>query len=308
MFIKSLIRKNKKRITRRFHVNFNHGYKKTVFLAGTGRSGTTWISDIINFNNKYRYIFEPFHPLKVHVCRTFRYRQYLRDKNNDKEFIDPVRNILSGRIRNKWTDNYNEKFFVQKHLIKDIRANLFLKWLHENFPGISIILILRHPCAVANSKIKLNWDTHLEEFLEQEDLIEDFLHPFIRDIERAKEVFDKHIFQWCIENYVPLKQFQENEIHLAFYENFCINPEDEIKRLFSFLGIPYNQKVFKRLKTPSMQTRTESAIATGKNLIDNWRKDITDYQVQRAIEILNIFGLDRIYTKNPTPRISSIPS
>ena len=29
-------------------------YKKTIFIAGSGRSGTTWLMELINKNNEYR--------------------------------------------------------------------------------------------------------------------------------------------------------------------------------------------------------------------------------------------------------------
>ena len=29
-------------------------YKKTIFIAGSGRSGTTWLMELINRNNEYR--------------------------------------------------------------------------------------------------------------------------------------------------------------------------------------------------------------------------------------------------------------
>jgi hypothetical protein len=44
--------------------------------------------------------------------------------------------------------------------------------------------------------------------------------------------------RWCIENYVPLKQFKRGEIHLAFCESFCEKPESE---LAIFAHLPYNR-------------------------------------------------------------------
>ena len=37
-------------------------HRSSVFLAGSGRSGTTWLSEIINHRRGYRYVFEPFNP------------------------------------------------------------------------------------------------------------------------------------------------------------------------------------------------------------------------------------------------------
>jgi hypothetical protein len=135
----------------------NHDHENAVFLAGVGRSGTTWIANIINYNREYRFIHEPFNPNRVRLVRAFQYKQYLRPENREPRYLEPAKAVLSGRMRNRWTDTANKKIFARKRLIKDIRANLLLKWIHSNFPGIPIILLFRHPCAVANSWMKLGW-------------------------------------------------------------------------------------------------------------------------------------------------------
>lgn len=293
-----------------FYIDYNPDYRQSIFLAGSERSGTTWISDIINHKREYRYIFEPFWPAKVDICEKFRFQQYLRPENQDRYFIEAVEAILSGRIRNRWTDRYHRRFIASKRLIKDVRANLLLKWMHGNFPEMPIILILRHPCAVARSQLKkaTYWIPDLkEEFLSQEELVQDFLNPFAEEIGKAQTAFEIHIFRWCIQYYVPLKQFKRGEIHLAFYENFCEEPESEIDRLFSFLGKSYDEgAVFKKLREPSPVSREVSAIISGGSLLDSWREQITDEQIQRAVEILRLFELERIYSQDSLPDVEAV--
>lgn len=287
-----------------FYIDYPPDYRNTIFLAGTEKSGTTWVSDIINYNNRYRYIFEPFWADKVDICRNFKPRLYIRPDNNDNYFITTAEFILSGRIRNRWTDRYHKKFLAKKRLIKDIRANLFLKWIHHHFPEIPIILLLRHPCAVARSHLRR---THLQqdltEFLNQEELMNDFLNPFKEEIKKAQTKFEKIIFRWCIENYVPLRQFQPGDIHVAFYENFCEIPRTEIDGVMSYLGVKYDNQIFERLREPSPVSRKDSAIILGASLIDFWRKDITHNQLEKAIKILALFGMDKIYSTDSMPNI-----
>jgi hypothetical protein len=285
-------------------IELNSDYKQAIFLAGTGRSGTTWVSSIINYNNEYRDVFEPFHPYKVSLVEHFKYRQYLRPNSKQQEFIQPAKAILSGQLKNKWTDQFNQRVFCQKRMIKDIRANFLLKWLHHNFPEVPIILLFRHPCAVVNSKLHLGWGNHLDELLAQPELVEDFLQPFKQEITAAQTDFEKQIFLWCLENYVPLKQFTSAEIHLAFYENFCKEPKVEIERLFTFLGKKFDDNVFATLNKPSATSRQESAIITTGNIVDSWKTHVTEEQLKRAIEILSLFGLDTIYSQEPLPNVS----
>ena len=105
--------------------------ENTVLLCGSGRSGTTWLANIINNDNLFRYMFEPFHPEQVSIVKHFNSRQYLRASNKKEEFLLPATRILSGRVRNLWIDRYNKKIFPKRRLIKDIRINFLLKCFHK---------------------------------------------------------------------------------------------------------------------------------------------------------------------------------
>jgi len=276
-------------------------YRKTVFLAGTGRSGTTWVEEIINGRNDFRIMFEPFHSKKVDILRDWNYIQYLRDDDRRDQFLIPASRILNGYIKNDWIDKENHKIFSRKRLIKDIRTQLILHWIKHNFPEIPIVMLLRHPCAVANSKLKLGWDTHLDEFLKQDELMQDFLNPFKKHLENAETLFDKHIFLWCVENYIPLKQFKEGEILVIFYEDLCKHPQNEIEKIMPFIGEPYSPEMLDQVTKPSAQSRKHSAIINKTDLVNSWRKSISDEQVKRSVEILSIFGLQKIYNDSDMP-------
>ncbi len=302
---KRAVRKLTKPISREIHrlviFDNNPDHRAAILLAGSGRSGTTWVSrNIINYNNEYRYMFEPFHPARVAEVSHFRNRQYIRPDNKDEKYLNAARAIFTGQVRNKWTDRHNTKFVSDKRLIKDIRVNLALKWIQNNFPGMPIILLFRHPCAVASSEIQQKWLTWTDELAAQPELMEDYLYPFSKQIHEAKDVFDKHVFLWCMENYVALKQFRKGEIHLAFYENFCVNPHDEIKKMFDFLGKKNGSAEEVNLdKSASKGFHTRHP--DKESLINGWRKHVTEDQTNRAMEILSLFGLDKIYTKDLMP-------
>ena len=223
------------RYRRRFFVDAGD-YRNTVFLAGTGRSGTTWLENIVNHDNGFRVMYEPFHSVRVPLLKGWRYRQYLSADNRDRRFLEPAARILGGSVRNGWIDQLNGRFIARKRLIKDIRANLILKWIKRHFPEIPIVLLLRHPCAVAQSKVKLGWETHLDEFLLQPDLVNDFLAPVHDAVKGARDVFDRHVVMWCVENWVPLRQFAPGEILVVFYEDLCTRTWQATESVLSFVG------------------------------------------------------------------------
>jgi len=295
-----------KQIYRIIHFDL-HDFRNTVFLAGSARSGTTWLQEFINFDNQYRVLFEPFRPDKVEIISHWKYYQYLRAGENSHMYLDPMKDILSGRIKNVWVDTYNKRLFSTKRIIKVVFANLLLFWMKNHFPEVPIILIMRHPCAVANSKINImekhfRYDSNpLNQFLSQDDLMEDFLRPYEKQLKSEMTVFETFIFMWCIENLIPLTQFNEGEIYITYYENICLDAQKEIKKIFSFIGKPYSNEVLQRVNIPSNVSRKNSAISSGSDLINSWRKKITKDQIQRALEILNLFGLDSAYNDSDLP-------
>ena len=306
-------RKLVKILNTRFFIDYGTSYKNTIFLAGTSRSRTTWMSNVINYKNKYRYMFEPFYGKKVDMCKHFEDKQYLHPANQNDVYLNPTRHILCGKVKADWVDRFNEKAFSNKRLIKSIRANLWLRWLYLNFPDLPIIFLLRHPLAVAASKVKFGWKRSLKSYLGQDDLKRDFLHPFYSEIKDSEEryqitgdSFENHIFSWCIKNYVPLKQFSTNEICIIFYENTCVQPELEVQKIFSYLNKQYDGQVLESIKQPSQLSRKDSSIVTGGNLISSWKQHLTNQQIERAMEILNMFGLDRLYSRSKLPCVENL--
>jgi hypothetical protein len=267
----------------------------TIFLAGSGRSGTTWLSDLINHDSGYRQIFEPFHPRKVRDFRGFGSKQYLRPGDRREEFLEPARKAVTGGLRGGWTDRGGAPG-ARRRLVKDIRANLLLGWLAENFPGMPIVLLMRHPCAVVSSRLALGWRDNLDEAIAQGDLVEDHLLPVEERIRSARDPFERHLFLWCIDNHVPLRQFSPGGIHLCFYENLLLDPDPELRRLFAFLGRDFDDGVLDKLERPSFTSRRGS-----RPTADGWRSRVDGEQVARAGEVLGLFGLDRIYGPGTMP-------
>ena len=281
---------------RQLYVDTGGDHRDSTFLAGSGRGGTTWIAELINHDNSYRFMFEPFFARHVPEVRAFANRQYLRPDDDDPVFLDPARRVVEGRIRNQWIDFYNHRTIAKRRLIKDIRANLFLKWLHLHFPGMPIVLLVRHPLAVASSRFYHGWSNDLANFLRDEKLMADHLEPHRRLLETVTDPFEKHVVQWCVENLVPLRQFAAGELHVAFYENFSVDPRGELERLFDFLGKPFPETVLERVERPSHMTWALPGSRTPRTSDpEAWRPYVSAERVDRSLEVLGQFGLDALY-------------
>ena len=275
--------------------------ENTVLIAGIGRSGTTFLSELLNYKNDYRIMFEPFHKYKVPEVSKLDYKLYIPSENNNINLKQLFSNILSGKIKNKWIDQYNMKYFCKKRLVKEIRINPSLKWVKLNFPTIPIVYIIRHPCAVTLSKMRLNWEDHLSNYITQNKLLTDYLEPYINSIKLAQTDFEKHILMWCIENMIVLRSFQKNEILIIFYEHLLLNPEKILRKVTRFINMKYSNNLLKYVNRPSLQTNSESAILKSENLLTNWQKYINDEQKDCALSLLNQFNLNYLYNLDSKP-------
>ena len=117
------------------------------------------------------------------------------------------------------------------------------------------------------------------------------------EIRAAKDDFERHLFLWCIDNYVPLKQLGPQDVHLAFYENLLARPEAELQCLFSFLGEDFDDRLYRRLGRPSPLSRKNAA----RPSLEGWRTRVSARRLERTIEILGLFGLDRLYGEGTMP-------
>jgi hypothetical protein len=285
------------------YVDRGGGPGDAVMLAGHGRSGTTWIAEALNHRRDFRYIFEPFHPGRVDATDIFTPRLYLRPDDGDRRYLDAARAVLSGRVRSLWADKYNRTTLPKRRLVKEVRSNLLLPWLAANFPETPIVFMLRHPCAVANSERKISeaWHTDLNRYLSQPRLMQDHLAPFESAMRAASGDWEKWVFVWCIENHVPLAALDPSKVLFAFYEDFCVDPETELKRLLEFVNLPYDQHALETLAKPSATSRKDSAVFSGENLVEAWRRNVTDEEVAATMRVVELFGLDRIYTSDSMP-------
>jgi hypothetical protein len=286
-----------------FYFNPNPDTCRSILVAGTARSGTTWLSDLIASQIPSRILFEPFNPDLVSDYRRFHYFQYMRPGIENPEFYAFAQKVFTGEIRNRWIDRQNERIISKFRLVKEIRANLALKWLHDHFPEVPIIFIVRHPCAVVLSRMELGWatDHDIEPFLSQPHLLEDHLNPYFDLICGADTVEEKHAVIWSVSNLVPLKQFHSNEWQVVYYENLCTQPEIELPGIFEATGYPYSVPIVTPSNQPSQTTRRASAVVTGTDKIGNWKQQLSRSQIDNILQIVQEFGLGHLYGDSDLP-------
>jgi hypothetical protein len=268
------------------------------------RSGTTWVAELINCENQRRLVFEPFTPRMVPEASCFRHIQYLNPGSRNPVLVAQADQLLSGRMYNVWTDRERTSAATSSLIIKDIRCNLMLGWFQALYPEMPMVLVMRHPLAVAASLLKLGWAlplrrglTDFQVIISQPDLLADF--PIIRDVLEKidqNDLFEQVVFEWAVFHLVPLSQCRKGKLFLIQYEALVLNPKRELKKLFRFLRIPYEwDRLCPVVQKPSATNFLKRNIGADRDqLLTGWKTDISDRQVQRADEILSLFGWEHL--------------
>jgi hypothetical protein len=86
-------------------------------------------------------------------------------------------------------------------------------------------------------------------------------------------------------------------VHLTFSENLLARPDAELQGLFTFLGEDFDDRVYRRLRRPSPLSRKNTPCPS----TEGWRIRVSAHQLERAMEILRLFGLDQLYGEGSVP-------
>lgn len=293
---------NKRLILSRVFFEKDHDIEKAIILAGTGRSGTTWLGEILMNLLNYRLMFEPFNPRKVNLFKDMPNKFYIPPNEDNEEYFGKFEQILTGSVGNRWINQDNRVFKPKGRIIKTIRASLFIKWIRNNFPAVPIVYIIRHPCAVVLSRYRKGWaGKDLEIIMKQDKLFEDFLNPYLDVINNASTIYQKITCIWCIENYVALNSMKESDWVLTTYEDMVINPEIEVNKILKYCKIDMKADEDSIKSTSSLTVKKDSAIIEKEDPLKIWKKNLSQSEIEQILEIVKAFSLDWLYNENITP-------
>lgn len=313
-------------------------FREPIWIVGDGRSGTTWLAELLMMVQTPRFMFEPFHPIYLEQMKPFYPYYYARPTMPQPALASLAQAIFTGRFTHPLVDRSaldqsDGRFWYKGLVIKDVFANLLMKWAVDHFPTMKTIWLLRHPFAVALSKAKTSqrgwpWPSEPVELLAQADLVQDYLQPFATLIQHADSYFTKQVTLWAILNYVPLQQLRAGAVLPIFYETLCLQPLAELKRIWTYLHPPqaagkvqqrpvggaagpnhadttawarFASAVQARLNQPSYTSRQDGKEGQYQQWIGAWQQQLPQTEINAGLAILQAFGLDQVYQDHAFP-------
>lgn len=296
------------------------------FIAGSGRSGTTWIQDAIAAANGLRPVFEPLHPYVSKVGHRYAHRAlpadevhadlaaflveasrgggpklWTRYRQQWRWLIPPASNFSTrndaGRFRRHWVKFLKElprmtwDGMRRDPLVKCIRANLMLPWIARQL-DCRVVLVVRHPGAVVESELRSGWNATfaLERFRNDAKLREMTRGRYDRLLAQRLEPLESLALRWLIENQWISDKAESLEIPVIHYERLRSSDGDEWTRLCRSLDVAKVPDAG-LLMRPSQQSdarRTEVAVEQPKT--PRWSTNLTAEQKARLDAIFNAVG------------------
>lgn len=276
------------------------GPATVVWMIGDGRSGSSWVADLLARTCNYRQLFEPFHPVKVRKFDQYTLNHYQRPGSRNDDLKTRLQDVFAGHVLNRRVNQDANRLLYQGLLVKDVFATLFAAWAVEQFPNVRPVLQVRHPFAVAVSKARKpgwHWTPGPTALLEQQALVEDHLAPhadFLVEIEALGDPVLNHVAVWTVLHYCLFRDLDARQMHIVPYRRIVRDPDNEIRRLLAYLGEegadPYLDP---ELLCRAARYSDEANVKRSRNR--SWAEELTTEQISRGTEVLERFGLDRLY-------------
>jgi hypothetical protein len=305
---------------------------KKIFVLGFGRSGTTWISDVISKVTGQLILFEPFHPSVTEFSREFSYASISND--NSSLLWTYLQDVMEKKHRKMWlmrnhipvtldvvSGSFLNEIWERCDVIgfKEVRANFMISWLCQYF-DCKVVYIVRHPCAVVSSILKrtnfweFGWPETYIEFLNKslyshDAKVADSSIPqsYYYIINSAESYIDKIAVMWSITHLLAYKQIKQLGLPLFFYEDFYAHPFQFVNHLLEYLELGNRNIHPAYIFTPSMTTlKTLHGLYEKETDIERmgaaifWDKILSDGQVEQIMNIVEGFGI-HIYDKSGFP-------
>lgn len=266
-----------------------------VIVAGSGRSGTTWVAEMLAAMGASRIVFEPFHS-RVPIGKLFAFR-YFRAGDDCPPLAAFWDLCLQGKVASKWVHH------IQRGrpnpgpgtVVKAIRANLMLAWVRELYPAVPVVYLVRDPRAVVASQVRRQWKPQvaLASILQQPTLLGDHLTPELLDRVRS---FDNdatgQAVLWSIENRVVARQATQAGIRVLAYEDLLDGPESALPVLAAAAGFDEWQAAVPSFYKPSKTAYWEGGPQSTMARLNRWKVDLCGKDIRRITETVTAFGLE----------------
>ncbi len=293
------------------------------FIAGSGRSGTTWIQDSLAAANGLRPVFEPLNPFVSGIGRLYAHRS-LRPSEIHGDLQTFLTDVFAGRRERLWTQFRRQRNWLLpgrglldstanatrfgrrwirflreapglasmaragEPLVKCIFANLMLDWLRKHC-NCQILFVVRHPGAVVESELRSGWNPKdaLECFRS-----DDVLHALTED--RYRSLLSRQLSpvgalaaKWVVENQPVIEGQVSGADAIVSYEMLAESDTGSWAKVLDALQLEHAPDA-RHLAQPSQQSAPRgTSDRKDARIGTTWRNGLTGEQAAEIQEVLD---------------------
>jgi hypothetical protein len=292
----------------------------TIVIAGSPRSGTTWLLELLRTLPGYKALNEPLMYQDARNEHGFSWRTYLDPGEEANAQKDYLKTVLTGQlgISPAWYfEAETRPAQIVEHATRDrlvvkfCRLNRMLHWFCGQFDVRGPVFIVRHPCAVVASMLRHGaWDEgdlhgqdREDHALHAGDLPTSLQDTFAPILDRIDTQVEALATMWCLDHFVPLVHHHADGSYpwvLVPYERMVTRGREELRRIAGALGVDVTPEMRDQLDEPSKSVK-DRLHREAEQQLSKWRRRFSERQVDDVLRIVNDVGLSDIYTRELEP-------
>ena len=266
--------------------------RRPILILGHGRSGTSWIGNIIAAARRVLYYFEPLHPSNLGGRDLSNWFRYARPGDTDAALAsayDPIFAGLNSPAKawnrhswHRWLPGY-------RVVVKDVAVLMAAEWLYDRYRPL-MLFVVRHPCAVVLSELDQGTppERSLEAIVRQADLVNDHLSGYVPDLAEVDGAVGSLAAVWAARHRVVANGLvRYPEWKVICYEALCADPRGQFKQLFEALGLRWSKAMSEYVERRSSVDLPGkySGRRVSRQQIDKWKGQMDLADVQRIRQI-----------------------
>jgi hypothetical protein len=292
--------------------NHNHDRSDDILLFCSGRSGSTWLTEMISVEEGVKYSNQPpdwwRHDRWLPSYEEVPDQLFGLSEDALSALAEYYKSIITGRIEvnppwNIFSDEFSRD--TDRYIIKICNSNCIIDKIVERIDG-RYIYLSRHPIAVSHSRIKKGGEPSTSWFKTKEyeryivnevsRLSHSDYRKLCKESEEAEAKIKIFVIQWIMENIHPMRYAKEDDqIMYVRYEDLVIEKGKSLRKLSEYLNIPVTS-LNKRYNVPSNTTTKKSKEKINnrdkKEIISEWKKEYESQDIDHIDSILEIAGIE----------------
>ncbi|HKX46391.1 MAG TPA: sulfotransferase [Planctomycetota bacterium] len=251
------------------------GPTRVVYLAGVARSGTSWIGQILAAHPRVRFRFQPLFAYefqgRVDEGSPAEAYERLFDElfESRADFLLQRDKRASGEYPELRETGAEDVLAFKENRYQSVIAPML-----RRVPRLSVVGIVRNPCAVLNS-----WRQNAKEFPPGADFEREWRHGLCKN-RGPQDYFGYYRWKEVAHLYLDLAAQHPERFHLLHYEQAVREPAAEAAKLLAFCGLGPDPAVdaFVRAST-STHHASYYAVFKGAEVADRWRAEMPPHVV-----------------------------